>query len=160
MQLTVTEYFTTAPCDISYGGNTYLSTNRLMSVSNIKESMSPTVGTATITMSGIDSSNISIMLTENFVDAPVIISMVILDENNTTLLVKDIFTGGLQDPSLSEDRDSGTATIVWACTGFWATFEQKGGMYCNINDHQRHYPGDTFFKYADQSQREVKWGRN
>ena len=157
--LSSTEYFTTAPIDITYGGNTYVSSGRFVSIGNITENLMPRVGTTTINMSGVDSTNISLVLTENFIDAAVNISIAILNSDDSLNFAIDHFKGTIKSFSFSEDPKSGTANLSWEVASHWADFEKTAGSYANNKDQQRTYPNDTFFTFADKTLTDIKWGK-
>jgi len=158
MVFSSTLYFTTAPINLIYGANVYQSAGELLNVGDIKENIVPTIQSTNVVMSGVPSVNIAVMLSEDYVDAPVIITIITLNERNEIEFSRDTLWY-IQKPSFSEDVQSGSAILTWHLANHFASFEQKRGMFLNENDHQRFYSGDTFLKLADQTQRNIPWGR-
>ena len=154
-----TLYFTTAPKDIIYDAHLYSSTGDLLEISDITEDIMPMVGSCSITLSCANDDNISVALLEDFIDAPVTIVLIKLTDDIDVDAALTVFEGTIKKPNVTENPETGDSRVVWSLASHWAAFEQQAGRYCNDTDQQRLYSGDTFFKFADQTLRDIKWGR-
>lgn len=153
-----TSYWTTAPIDITYLSNTYESAGGIMEIGDLVENVVPTVQSTTIKLTGILSDNISLILNNSFIDVPVTITAVLLDKTNTVQVALPFKYVG-ERPSCSDDLDAGTSDVILNITSHWSTFDKVAGRYCNNNDQTARYSGDTFFKFADQPLRNIRWGQ-
>lgn len=158
MEFSTVLYLTTAPADVTYSSDSYVAANQILSIGDLSENVVPTVQTTNITLSGIESDNISIMLTEDFINVPVTITAVILDTDNSVLVAVP-FKYLIQSCSFDDNLDSGKLTVNWTLTSHWSNFDRVAGRWCNSRDQQYFYSGDTFFKSADQPLRSARWGQ-
>jgi len=153
-----TQYLTDAYKTVTYGGNDYLAAGNLLGVSDVDEELAHRITTLQISLSGVNQANISVALTEDFINRDVIIYKGLLDSDDKLIVDPfNIFRGQLDDFSLSEtDR---TATLAWTATSEWADFERVGGRRANHQEQQVFFSGDLGFEFIDQSIKDIKWGR-
>lgn len=156
-----TERFSDGVRDMSYQSNNYESNGNYLRVSTIRESVTPTIQTITIEMSGVPLANLSQILSIQHIDRKVIVRRG-LQSASTSILVDPIilFTGRLNGWTFSEDPGTGTATISWTANNHWGGDRDRvAGRLANQKDQETHSPNDKFFELiGTQSSKTLRWG--
>ena len=138
-------YYTTAPYDITYDGNLYISSPIVPTLPVVKETLSMKPNTLDIPFSGAPLANQSLLLTENFNNVDVNIYKHVVATEQTLLE----WEGRIQNYSTSEDKQKGTSTITWACTNHFAGFNKKNGRVLTHENQQALYSGDYGLEYLN-----------
>ena len=153
-------YFTDAPIAFDYNSNTYLPTGDFLSFSEIRERDNLDAGNISITLSGVNTTNIGQALSGGYLDRKVIITRAFVDSTYT--IIPDpsvIFDGNIISFEVREDINAGTSILTWKAASMWSDFERTAGRRTNDNDQQVYYPGDRGFQFADDALKDIKWGR-
>lgn len=149
----LTDYFH----DISYGGNTYDSSDHLISMGSPRESRDLRVNTLNLTLSGVEQTYISAFLQNDFINRQVLIYKTAMSNGSIVGAPMTLFDGRL---TRFEIRESDTrSTVVLEIASHWADFEKQAGRLTNNNSQQFFFPGDVGFEYAANTVRDLKWGR-
>lgn len=152
--------FTDYGRDLEWNGNDYLSDGNLISISNPSDTLSLSVGTLTITLSGANLANIALPLSENFNDVVVWLYRGFIDASGEIIADPLGKKGQIDTWATEEDPRGGYSRVVWTVSNHWATWKQSGGRRTNDNDQQAAYPGDKFFEFAGLlADKEKTWGR-
>jgi len=128
--------------DFGAGPETFLSSGRLASSSNIDETLELNNPTINITLTGANQADISLALTENFNNRQVIIRRGFFDSSGQTTdsnIIADpfiLFDGRVDSFSITDDPSSGSSTISWKIASHWADWERIQGRRCNNQDAQ------------------------
>lgn len=153
-------YLTTAPSDITYDGNLYVSGGTLISLDGIPTSADITANTYTVTLDNTDQTALGIYGTANYVGAPCAIYMALLNEDGTvvggTTSPFELYSGQFEGWSVEESGKTSVLKVV--IKSHWAAFNRKAGRFTNNASQQEVYPGDTIFEYAHVDGTEVRWG--
>jgi len=155
-----TYYVTDNFRDITYDSNTYTALGFFLNFDTIEESASISASKITLGLSGVDQTYTNLFLTENYVDRRVVIRKAFIDTSN--VLIADpvvIFDGRMDNPVITEDTDSGLATIGVTVSNQFVDFEKTPGRYTNHENQQLYYPGDKGFIYASQIIKDIVWGQ-
>jgi hypothetical protein len=155
-----TYYVTDNFRDITYNSNTYTALGFFLNFDTIEESASISASKITLGLSGVDQTYTNLFLTENYVDRRVVIRKAFIDTSNA--LIADpvvIFDGRMDNPVITEDTDSGLATIGVTVSNQFVDFEKTPGRYTNHENQQLYYPGDKGFIYASQIIKDIVWGQ-
>ena len=155
-----TYYVTDNYRDVVYSSNTYDALGFFLNFANIEESTEVTASRITLSLSGVDQQYTNLFLTENYVDRRVVIRKAFINTSNA--LIADpvtIFDGRLDSPVITEDAESGLATIAVVASNQFVDFEKTPGRYTNHENQQLHYPGDNGFIYASQIIKDIVWGQ-
>jgi len=155
-----TYYVTDNFRDITYSSNTYTALGFFLNFDTIEESASISASKITLGLSGVDQQYTNLFLTENYVDRRVVIRKAFIDTSNA--LIADpviIFDGRMDNPIITEDTDSGLATIGVTVSNQFVDFEKTPGRYTNHENQQLYYPGDKGFIYASQIIKDIVWGQ-
>jgi len=155
-----TIYMTDSFTTITYDSNPYVPLGGLLGISEIDESSTLAVSSVTVTLTGVDQSYIAAFLSNNYVDRDVFIYKAFLD--SSSVLVDDpiqIFSGRIDKPLISEDPDGKTSTIGITATNHWVDFERMQFRSTSHESQTLLFPGDLFFSFATEVNKEIFWGR-
>jgi hypothetical protein len=125
-----TYYVTDNYRDVVYDSNTYNALGFFLNFANIEESTEVTASRITLSLSGVDQQYTNLFLTENYVDRRVVIRKAFINTSNA--LIADpvtIFDGRLDSPVITEDADTGLATIAVVASNQFVDFEKTPGRY-------------------------------
>ena len=152
-------YMTDYARNISYDGKTWVATG-IMSVSSVVETSTNTIETLTVSLSAIPDEYVKLFLDYNYIDRPVKLHKVFLDEagaivGNGRLL----FDGRIDSATITHDIDSYTATAQITASSHWVDFSRKSGRNTNDSHQQSYFSGDSCFEFAIEYDREIKWGQ-
>jgi len=151
-------YYTNAPFDIAYDGNTYTKQGYLLGVTNVSETSSITQGTLSFTFSGVDQAYISVVLNENVIHRQIKLYVGLLDSSNA--LISDpflLFDGRIKDFTITDtDTDS---KIVFGVASHWADFDRAVGRKTTNTSQQKHYLNDLGMNFAGVTTRDIIWGK-
>lgn len=156
IDFTVPVYYTTAPYDIDYGGNTYISSPVLGKIPTIVESRKIRPNTISLEMSGASAAMHALTLTENYSSAEVYIYRHYPTEAETITL----FYGFVDSYNTTENIQKGTSSVTWHIANHWTNWEAKSGRLLNDDDWQRVTPGDVTMRSVGITDHHlVYWGR-
>lgn len=151
--VTTTYSFCNAAAPITVSGITFSNLGMLLQLGDIPQDIKSTSDDITISLTGIDPTNIGIILSSNIKGSTVEIWRGFLDSNNqiitspTTQFFKR-YTGIINSVGISEDFDSQArtrvATCTISCTSMRKVLENRiAGLRTNQKSWQFYYSGDT-----------------
>jgi hypothetical protein len=153
-------YLTDYYHDVSYSGNTYDSSDHLISMGSPRESRDLRVNTLNVTLSGVEQTYISAFLQNDFINRQVLIYRAAMSDGGIIGAPMTLFDGRL---TRFEVRESNTRSeLVLEVASHWADFEKEAGRLTNNNSQQFFFPNtplDVGFEYAANTVRDLKWGR-
>jgi len=137
-------YYTDSPHDITYGGNTYLSTANIEKFPDIKESLGIKPSTVSFKFTG-SLANQALVLTEDSANAEVYYYRYFpTDSSGITL-----FQGYIDDVSASEDEQGGKSEVTYTVASHWANWEAQNGRFISsVSQARIGYSSDKFFEFA------------
>lgn len=148
-----TQYLTSLPHDVDYGGHTWLSAQAVGSIEPITETAAGAQGLA-FTLSGVPVSAIAGALSTPVQGRPVNVSLVVLD-GATFRVDPSVWSGNFDVMTID---DSSEPVIRVTAEHAMIAWSQPSGLLFSDADQQRLYPGDKFFEYAAQmSQATITW---
>lgn len=173
-------YLTNAPYDITVSaaqatamdmGSTvptkFLAVGPFLSFSNIEESADFQISTMTVSLSGMRGEDLALFLQNQYIDQPLVIWRVWLDDLGQMIgNPVQIFRGQIDRPVI---RDDPQGQVVIGCTAAsqWVDYQRTAGRRTNNNEQQfidtRYYGGTTAnidigFKFAGDAITNLKWG--
>lgn len=153
-------YATDAWRQVSWNGNTYLANGHFLGFDSIEETAQISAGQTTVSISGVDQSEVAGALLYDYVDRRLVIRKIFFDANGTAIADPvPILDGRCDAPIINEDPDEGTCTISVPVGNHWIDFERRPGRHANHQEQQLHAPGDLFFEFVSEINKEIKWGR-
>tara|TARA_R110002020_G_scaffold184477_8_gene381482 strand:- start:922 stop:2715 length:1794 start_codon:yes stop_codon:yes gene_type:complete len=154
-----TYYLTDNFNNVTFDSNEYSALGFFLNFDTIEETASISAAKITLGLSGVDQQYTNLLLTENYVDRRVVIRKAFISSANA--LIPDpviIFDGRMDNPVITEDTDTGLASIGVTVSNQFVDFEKTPGRYTNHENQQLHYPGDNGFIYASQIIKDIVWG--
>lgn len=157
---TLTVRYTTAPYDLTWGGDVYTAVGGALSFDTITESGDLAAGGTQVTLSGVDQALLAVLLQYRFIGQPIRIYYGHLDLTTRQLVVDPLlaFDGFMNGgwtvkekrPTTGASPAPGSVTIVGQIVSQLSLLDETRGIQTNLIAHQSYYPGDTFFQYVDQ----------
>lgn len=138
--------------------NTWYSSANFIGVGNVTESQELRVNDLTLTLSGVDQTYVAIFLANNYIDVPINVYRVILDNADAVVGAPIlIFDGILTGYAIEDTEEESKVTVQMA--SHWKDFEKENGRRTNHNSQQLYFAGDEGFEFAPKSIKDLKWGR-
>lgn len=158
MSLSTVQYMTDAAFNIDYDGNTYTSSDYLLSFGSVDESSDVRVGSLSIELSAVGQSFTSAFLSNPYIGKQVIIYRAFLDSSGSIIGVPVvIYDGRIDGFDLNEGQEESVINVSVA--SHWSDFEKKAGRYTNTNSQSLFFTGDDGFEFAGNTVKDIKWGR-
>ena len=154
-----TLYLSDCYIPVTYNGNAFTPVGNFLGFSNIVETNELTVDQVSISLSGVDQTNTYLLLSENYIDRKIVIYQAFLNDAET--LVSDpvqIFSGRINNPVIQEDINSGTASLTVNVASQFVDFNKINCRFTNNESQQSFFEGDTGFRFASASVKELNWG--
>lgn len=140
-----TQYLTSAPHDVDYGGHTYTSAQGIGSIEPATETEAGAQG-LTFTLSGVPQSAIAAALTEPVQGRSVVVRLAVV--SGTTLYVDDAVWSGALD--VMQVTDSAAPQVRVTAEHALIAWQQPSGLLFSDADQQLVSAGDKFFEFAAQ----------
>ena len=148
------------------GTNTYQAAGNLLGFGSVSETTQVKINSISVSLSGVDTSDISDIVHGNVFNKRVVIYRTFLDDNNQfqTNRTYLMFDGIIKNFSATEGAEESTISINVA--SHWANFEAKNGRRTNKASQSitREYNStntfvnDTGFDYSSTQLRDIRWG--
>lgn len=142
---------------------TFTSNGRLVGLDSIKETQKLSNPTVSISLSGANSADISLALTESFSDKRVVVRRGLFDDSGETAMSNiiaepfTIFDGRISSWGISNNPQEGESVVDWKVESHWADWERVAGRKTNNEDAQLYYPNEVGFEFTSQILGETAW---
>lgn len=153
---------TTAPDDLSFGGDTYVSGGLTVALDGIASTTDLSTNTYTITLDNANQTAMAIYANDNYVGAPSTVYLGLLDDSGSLIVDGsglgpiEMYTGVFDGWAVKEGKNR--SVIAIKLRSHWAAFNRKAGRFTNSASQQELYPNDTFFDFSHIDQNEIRWG--
>ena len=151
--VTTTYSFCNAAAPITVSGITFSNLGMLLQLGDIPQDIKSTSDDITISLTGIDPTNVGLILSSNIKGSTVEIWRGFLDSNNQIITSPSTqffkrYTGIINSVGISEDFDdqarTRVATCTISCTSMRKVLENRiAGLRTNQKSWQFYYPSDT-----------------
>lgn len=144
--------------DRTIDGQTYLGSGNLLAISDLEEAADLSAKGATVTLSGISSSIISMALQEPYQGrrARILLGDATLDTSTTNFL--EVFSGYMDVMTISHSGDK--ANVQLSIESKLISLQRPNIRRYTSENHKLRNPTDTFFDWVTELQdKEVAWGR-
>ncbi len=147
--------------------NTYQATGNLIAFDTIQESTDLQISRLGISLSGVDQTFVSSLLTYNYLDRDLSVHRVFLDESEQVLhdpLL--VFKGSIDTPTITDDPAAGTSTVSLQAASTFVDFDRRNGRRTNTSEQDLYRSvnslsdADTGFEYSAPSDTQFFWGRD
>ena len=145
----------------------YQATGNLMSFNTIQESTDLQISSLSVILSGVDRTFTAALLSYEYLDQPVRVYRVFLDQNEVVQHVPMlIFSGNIDTPVITDDPSAGSSTISLSAASTFVDFERRSGRKTNQSEQDLYRSinsltaEDTGYEYNTNSATEIWWGRD
>ena len=165
-------YYTDAPFDITYdsttapdsGTNTYQAQGDFLGISETQENSEVRVSNINLTLSALNSTNITTFAKTEQINQTVTIYRVLLDQS-TNAIVGDsagdqaimIFKGKISGYRITDAEE--TAELTLQVDSQFTNFEKINCRRTNITNFQREHPTDFAMEFSHETLDDVRWGK-
>lgn len=153
-------YFNDSPRDITWGGNLYVSSGKVIQHSEIEDNIDFQITGTNIVVSGVPIDIMTLFINTSLIGRKIRIYQGFLDSN--LALIADPFLkfqGSMDGGALEEDPTSGTASITIPCVNVFADFEKTQGRKTNDNTQKAFFSDDRAFEFIPTLRDSIiKWG--
>lgn len=156
--------YTDGPFDITFNGDTYEAQGNFMGVSETNEVSELQITNISLTLNGLDVSNVQTFCNSSQINQLVTIRRVFLDPNDYSLIGDStgdksviIFKGKIAGYKTVNATE--TATITLDVNSLFTNFNRMTGRRTNQTSLQTEFPQDHGFEYSHESVRDIKWGK-
>lgn len=144
--------------DIAFGGNTFQSVGKFAGFSDYEETTDLTSAALTFTLSGVDASLMSTVLTEKYHNRDASMWVGWLDQNNVLVDTPYLLWEGFMD-SMQIHSDQGQAAISLVCESRLLLLAKTAGWGYSDVHHKQFFSGDSFFNLvASLPNKVINWG--
>lgn len=147
-------YYTTAPYDIDYGGNTYLSTDILGDIPAFTESLKIKPTTLKFKMSGVSTAVHAITLSNAYKNSDFYIYLHEVSTGTATQMFK-----GSIDSFETTEGDS-KSDVIWTVANHWSDWEAVNGRYLTDANQQLLFSSDLGLEFATTTPPLIDWWGN
>jgi hypothetical protein len=150
-------YYTDHYKNISFGGNTYTASSLFLGSSEVQETADVSVNNLTLKFSGADTTIISLLLNNNYMNKEAKVYRGFLDDSQT--LITDpflLFNGRISTFTLEENANTSSVTIT--ISSHWADFEKTSGRRTAENSQKLYFTNDKGMEFASKTAQRIKWG--
>lgn len=139
--------------DKTIGVDTYTGSGNVLAISGLEEANDLSAKNITITLNGIDSSLVSLALSEPYQRR---LCRVYFGTDDTTAI--EVFSGFINTMTIEDSGE--TSTISMTVESKLVALERASNRRYTHENHVARHSGDTFFSFvADMQDKEVVWGR-
>ena len=143
---------------ISGSSVTYSASDFILDISSFDEQTDITKGTLNLTLSGVNTTYIAVVLNENVINDSVIIYRGILNDSNQVIADPIIlYKGTIDGFDINENKTQSLVNLK--VVSHWADFEKKSGRKTNNTSQQRFFSSDVGFDHSSEMVQDIKWGR-
>lgn len=157
-------YYTDAPYDIAYFGNTYEAQGNFLGISETTENAETQVTSISITFTGLDSTTMLRFANSDIINKDVTVYRALWDQATEDLIYDSggdgpltIFKGKIAGYRVEDAQD--TATLTVQVDSQFTDFEKINGRRTNLANFQREFPADFSMQFSHETLTDLKWGK-
>jgi len=144
--------------DVAWNGSTFVANGQYLGFDGLTETADLQVPNVTLTVSSVDQTWIATALTKPYLDRRLVIYKGFLDYTQSVVSLPIPIFDGRMDGMVIADNPGGKCTLVVSATSQWGDFDRRPGRHTNPSEQQVFFPGDLFFQYCSQLNKDIKWG--
>ena len=153
-------YITDFARDITHDSKTYLSAQGLLGISGVQEDSNNSIYSVEVSLTGVPDDFVSLFLDFDYIDRPLRLRKVFLDDCGNVLgNSRLIFDGRIDKPVIKHEFDRRTASMAVSASSHWVDFEETNGRKTNDSEQQSIFSGDSCFEFAIDFDKEITWGQ-
>lgn len=158
------KFYTDAPFDIAYDGDTYEAQGNFLGISESSETADLQITNINLVISALDINNVRDLCNSNQINQDVTIWKAFLDPTDNSLIGDSagdraimIFKGKIAGYRIENAED--TATITLEVSSQFANFNRTSGRRTNLSSAQKFHPTDFGMQYSHETLQDIKWGK-
>lgn len=161
----MTEHVHNITYNFGLGAETFISSGRLMSLSNIEEEQSLSNPSISLGITGASAEDVALMMAEKYTNVRVIIRRGFYDTSGQTSDVNIvgkpfiIFDGKIDSWSFKDDPSSGNSAISWNISSHWVDWERTNGRKTNPQNNKIEFPLDNSYNFVYDRIGDRVWGK-
>ena len=150
LEFDTTYYYTDFSSDIVDGGDTYSANGFLQKIGSISESASLTIGSLSLSLSGVNQTLISDVLNNGHIHRQITIKRAFINASTNALIESfSIYSGRVEGMDIA-DNDK-TSMINFQVSNHWGDFARLAGRRTNSGSQNQFFPNDKGFDFITQS---------
>ena len=152
ISLDTTYYYTDAVHDLTESGNVYLANGFLIGMGKVSESKSMNLGNLNLTISAVNQTIVSDILTNGYLHKKVTIKRAFLNSSNDLISANAVYTcylGMIAGMSISDSTS--TSEIQFSLTNQWTSFGRIAGRITTPDSQHQFYSPDVGFDFMASS---------
>jgi hypothetical protein len=157
-------YYTDCPFDITVNGQNYTAQGNFLGISEATETGTLQVTNISITISALDSNEVTDLGRSEQINQTVTIRKAFLNQPDLDLVGDSagdtsilIFKGKINGYRIEDSRD--TATITLEVNSQFTNFRRKTGRRTNQSNFQKEHPQDHSMEFSHETLQDIKWGK-
>ena len=152
-------YFWSGVGNLTFNSNSYIGAGDLLSIGSVSETAELQANGATVTLTGIKQSLVTIARDEPYQGRPLTIRLGALDDSGDLIASPVIIFSGFMDVmTISDSGDSSTISI--SVENKLIAFERSSVRRYTNEDQKIDHPSDKGFEFVTKIQeKEIIWGR-
>ena len=150
LEFNTTYYYTDFSSDIIDSGDTYSATGFLQKIGGISETSSLTIGSLSLSFSGVDQTLISDVLNNGHIHRQITIKRAFINASTNALIESfSIYSGRVESMDIA-DSDK-TSMINFRVANHWGDFARLAGRRTSSGSQNQFFPSDKGFDFITQS---------
>ena len=152
ISLDTTFYYTDAIHDLTESGNVYLANGFLLGMGQVSETKEMNLGNMSLTISAVNQTIVSEVLTNGYLNKKVTIKRAFLDSSNDLISANAVYTyylGSISGMSIVDSTS--TSEIQFSLNNHWSSFGKIAGRITTPDSQHQFYSPDVGFDYMASS---------
>ena len=150
LEFNTTYYYTDFSSDIVDGSDTYSASGFLQKMGSISESANLTIGSLSLSLSGVNQTLISDLLGNGHIHRKVTIKRAYINTSTNALIESfSIYSGRVQGMTIADSDKSSNINLNIA--NHWSDFARLAGRMTNSASQNQFFPNDKGFEFITQS---------
>jgi hypothetical protein len=158
------KFYTDAPFDIAYDGDTYEAQGNFLGISETSETADLQITNINLVISALDINNVRDLCNSNQINQDVTVWKAFLDPTDNSLIGDStgdtafmIFKGKIAGYRIENAED--TATITLEVSSQFTNFNRTTGRRTNLASIQKEFATDFGMEYSHETLQDIKWGK-
>lgn len=147
---------TSAPHDITYQNEEWISSGLMLDVGDFSESRDLRVESIKVKFTAVDQTVLALFTNNNQQNQKFIIKTLVLDDEHQ--VIGEVFSKSYTINAYSDEDSGNEASITVELSNFVSDFEAVRGIRSTLSSFARFYPNTTSFINSKDMKKELKWG--
>tara|TARA_E500000178_G_C16926361_1_gene709596 strand:+ start:367 stop:930 length:564 start_codon:yes stop_codon:yes gene_type:complete len=146
--------------DVVIDSNSYLAYGRLLEFDGLEETSDLTISSISVALSGVKTTETSMVLSKYYLDRRLTIERVFFDSNDSIIHEPVVvFDGRMNRPQIEENHEEGSIVISVEASSHFVDFERRVGRHTSDLEQQAIFAGDRGFEFSTDIDKNLIWGK-